>query len=111
MGPMQLEFFDSGKRIFEEGETGQKMYVVKEGVVELSVHGKLMVTIGKGGILGEMALIDNKPRSASARAKTDCELLPIDNVHFLSLVRQNPSFAIEVMKVLAERLRMMDELV
>ncbi len=110
MQPMEPEFFNSGRGIFQEGEPGHKMYVVKDGVVELCVHGKLVLTVRKGGIIGEMALIDNKPRSASARAKTDCELLPIDNARFISLVRQKPSFAIEVMKVLAERLRIMDEM-
>ena len=109
MDPLQPEHFVSGKNIFQEGNTGDKMYVVKEGEVELSVHGKIIASIGKGGILGEMALIDNKPRSATARAKTDCQLVPIDEERFLTLVHQKPSFALEVMKVLVERLRLMDQ--
>jgi CRP-like cAMP-binding protein len=63
----------------------------------------------KGGIFGEMSLIDDKPRSATARARTDCELVPIDEGRFLELVHQKPGFALEVMKVMAERLRSMDE--
>jgi CRP/FNR family cyclic AMP-dependent transcriptional regulator len=109
MGPQQPEHFVSGKNIFQEGTSGDKMYVVKEGEVELSVHGRPIASIGKGGIFGEMALIDSKPRSATACAKTDCELLPIDEERFLTLVHQKPSFALEVMKVLVERLRLMDE--
>ena len=109
MGALPAEFFRSGKRIFQEGESGGRMYVVRQGVVELSVRGKIIARVGKGGILGEMSLIDQKPRCASAQAKTDCELVPVDDKRFLCLVKQNPGFAIEVMKVLAERLRMMDE--
>jgi len=106
---MQPEHYASSQNIFKEGEPGNKMYVVKEGEVELSVHGKLVASIGKGGIFGEMALIDSKPRSATAIAKTDCDLGPIDEARFLELVHQKPSFALEVMKVLVERLRLMDE--
>ena len=106
---MQPEHYNAGQKIFEEGKPGTRMYVVKEGEVELSVRGKFVASIGKGGILGEMALIDNKPRSATAIAKTDCDLGPIDEERFLELVHQKPSFALEVMKVLVERLRLMDE--
>ncbi len=105
---MQPERHVTGTDIFKEGDSGDKMYVVKEGEVELSVNGKIIASVVKGGIFGEMALIDNKPRSATARAKTDCELGSIDEMRFLELVHQKPSFALEVMKVLVERLRLMD---
>src|SRR5881394_3023781 len=105
MKPARIE---SGTDIFKEGEAGDRMYVVGEGVVELSVRGKIIATVGKGGIFGEMALIDDKPRSATARAKTDCELATIDEARFFELIHDKPSFALEVMKVLVERLRTMD---
>ncbi len=108
MATLDAEFFRSGRNIFMEGDSGDRMYIVREGLVELSVHGKLIERVGKGGILGEMSLIDKKPRSASAKATTDCELVPVDDQQFLKLVQENPGFAIEVMKVLAERLRVMD---
>lgn len=106
---MQSEHFTAGSDIFKEGEQGNKMYIVKEGEVELLVRGKVIANVGKGGIIGEMALIDNKPRSATARAKTDCELGPINEHRFLELVHQKPIFALDVMRVLVERLRLMDE--
>lgn len=109
MHPLRPERFTVGADIFLEGEHGDRMYVVKEGEVELSVHGKAITTVAKGGIVGEMVLIDKKPRSATARAKTDCELVPIDEERFLALVHQNPGFALEVMRVLVDRLRLMDE--
>jgi CRP-like cAMP-binding protein len=109
MQPLRPEQFTEGTNIFREGEFGDRMYVVKEGEVELSVHGKVITAVAKGGIIGEMVLIDKKPRSATARAKTDCQLVPIDEERFLALVHQNPGFALEVMRVLVDRLRLMDE--
>ena len=104
-----IERFRSGKTIFQEGEAGTKMYVVKEGEVELLVHGKVIAELETGSIFGEMAIIDGKPRSATARAKTRCKLIPMNQEQFLGLVARNPGFSLEVMKVLADRLRLMDE--
>jgi len=104
-----FEAFAAGQPIFTEGQPGDVMYIVKEGQVDLSIHGKVVETLGPGGILGEMALIDRKPRSATAVARTDCKLVSINEGRFQFLVQQTPYFAIEVMRVLAHRLRHMDE--
>ena len=98
-----------GETIFQEGDPGTEMYVVKEGEVDLFLRGKILKSLKKGDIFGEMAIIDNSPRSATARARTDCELMVINQERFLTLVHQNPNFALEVMKVLAERLRLTNE--
>jgi len=103
-----LDTFPTGGLIFGEGEEGQTMYVVKDGEVDIVVRGKVVETVGPGGILGEMALIDKNPRSASAIAKTDCSLVSISEDRFKYLIRQNPFFALEVMRVMADRLRRMD---
>lgn len=100
--------FAAGQTIFSEGQPGDLMFVVKGGEVDVVVHGKVVETLGAGGILGEMALIDRNPRSATAVAKTDCDLVPINEGRFQFLVQQTPYFAIEVMRVLANRLRHMD---
>jgi len=100
--------FTAGQVIFTAGSPGDVMYVVKEGEVEVLVRGRVIETIGPGGILGEMALIDRNPRSASALAKTDCQLVPIDEARFTYLIQQTPYFALEVMRVMARRLRHMD---
>jgi CRP-like cAMP-binding protein len=68
-----------------------------------------METLSGGGVFGEMALIDGSPRSATVRAKTDCEVAPINEKTFLFLVHETPFFAIAVMRTLADRLRRMDE--
>lgn len=101
--------FWEGQVIFEEGHMGGSMYVVKKGTVELRVGGKPVENVEAGGILGEMALIEKKPRSATAVAKTDCELVEVDEQQFKYLVQQTPYFAIEVMRIMADRLREMDK--
>jgi CRP/FNR family cyclic AMP-dependent transcriptional regulator len=80
------------------------MYVVRSGNVEIERKGEVIETLSGGGIFGEMALIDGSPRSATARAKTACELAPISEKSFLFLVHETPFFAIAVMRTLAERL-------
>ncbi len=100
--------FTAGQVIFSAGDPGDVMYVVKDGEVDVVVHGNVVETIGPGGILGEMALIDGSPRSASAVAKTNCQLVPIDETRFKYLVQQTPYFAIEVMRAMARRLRHMN---
>jgi CRP/FNR family transcriptional regulator, cyclic AMP receptor protein len=100
--------FPAGHTIFEKGQPGDVMYVVIAGQVDVLIHDKIINSIEPGGILGEMALIDAEPRSATAVAKTDCKLVPINEKRFAFLVQQTPFFAIEVMRTMAERLRNKD---
>jgi len=102
------EAFSASQVIFQEGQPGNIMYAVTEGEVDILVHNKVLETVGPGGLLGEMALIDTKPRSATAIARTDCKLVPISEKRFAFLVQQTPHFALQVMRVMAERLRRMD---
>jgi CRP/FNR family transcriptional regulator, cyclic AMP receptor protein len=95
----------AGMLLFEEGQSGDKMFVVMSGVVDLRVAGKTIETVEKGGILGELALVDNEVRSATAVVVEDASLVPIERKRFLYLVQQMPYFAIHVMGVMAQRLR------
>jgi CRP-like cAMP-binding protein len=97
--------FVAGQVIFREGEPGDVMYAVLEGEVEIVVQGQVIDTTGPGGIVGEMALIDAGPRSATVRAKTVCKLVPVSQRRFTFLVQQTPFFALQVMQVMSERLR------
>lgn len=99
----------AGQAIFNEGDGGNAMYVVVEGEVDLLVKGRLVEHLGPGGVLGEMALLDNVPRSASAIAKTACRLVEINEKRFKFLVQQTPNFALQMMRVIADRLRRMDD--
>ena len=95
------------KVIMKEGEGGVFSYIVVEGRVAISIKSKVIDKIGPGGVFGEMALIDQSPRSATATAETDCELLSITRNDFLGLVKTNPAFAVALLKGLADRLRYM----
>lgn len=102
--------FERGQRIFTQGETGRTMYVVHEGEVELLVNGQLVETVVAGGVLGEMGLIDTSPRSATAVARTDCKLIPVNKQRFTLLVQHTPDFALQLMRIMAGRLRVMDRM-
>ena len=104
-----IEEFSDGETIFREDTPGDVMYVVLEGEVEIQVRGRSIYTAVAGEVVGEMALIDSKARSASAVALGQCRLAPVDQQEFLSTVQQVPSFALHIMRVLADRIRCMDE--
>lgn len=103
------ETFPAGTTVFQQGDAPTTMFVVKSGEVDLFINGLLVATLGEGEIFGEMALIDKSPRSADAVCKTDCELVPITESRFTFLVQQTPFFAIQVMRIIADRLRAMNE--
>jgi CRP/FNR family transcriptional regulator, cyclic AMP receptor protein len=100
-----------GHRFFGVGDPGDAMYVVIDGEVELELRGEALESVGHGGFFGEMALLDHKPRSACATAKTDCRVVQVDQRRFLYLIQNTPFFAIEVMTVMSDRLRHADDLI
>lgn len=101
-----FETFSAGETIFEQGDAGSSMYAVQTGEVDLILGDKVLETVGAPGFLGEMALIDDSPRSAKAVAKTDCTLVPISQERFKYLVSQEtPIFALQVMQTMVHRLR------
>ena len=106
----QYQSFTVGQAIFREGDLAEHMYIVADGEVDVMLGERVLETIHPGGILGELALIDDKPRSASAIAKTDCLLAPVNREHFLILVQRTPLFALQVMRAITERLRRANEL-
>jgi len=103
-----IKEFPAGTTIFKEGTPGDEMYIILDGDVEVSVRNETLLVLGAGDIVGEMALIDLRARSATAVAISDCRLVPLDEKRFLFMVQQTPFFSLHVMRVLAERLRHMD---
>ena len=97
-----------GQLLFRNGDAADVLYIVKSGELQIGDGNVVYETVGPGGIVGEMALIDSAPRSASVRAQTECEVVAIDQRRFLFMVQQTPFFAIRVMQVLAQRLRVMN---
>lgn len=97
--------FSAGETVFRQGEPGDVMYVITSGEVSITRDGKTVESLAPGDIFGEMALIDSRPRSGTATTLSEAELVPIDQEWFSFLIRKNPSFALHVMSLMAERLR------
>ena len=99
----------AGSTVFKEGETGDEMYGIVEGEIDLLVGDNVVRTLGPDDVFGEMALIDESTRSASAVARKDSVLAVINKNRFLFLVQETPMFALQVMSAMAERTRRDDE--
>jgi CRP/FNR family transcriptional regulator, cyclic AMP receptor protein len=100
--------FKQGDIIFKAGDPGDCMYAVVDGTVEIRIRGASVEQIAPGGVFGEMGLIDAQPRSADAVAATDCSLAVISEKRFLRLVEMMPQFALQMMRVITQRLRRQD---
>ena len=102
---IDAQSFKAGSVIFLEGDEARELFVIKSGQVRIQIGNRTVAELGADSIFGEMALIDNEPRSATAIALTDIELVAVSEKQFLFLVSQTPYFALKVMRVLAQRLR------
>lgn len=100
--------FKRGTALFREGEPGKEMYVLQSGRVAISKKvrdvEKVLAVLGPGEFFGEMAIISNKPRNASATVEEDARLLVIDPKTFEAMIRGNSEIAVRMIKKLAERL-------
>ena len=116
MADMQSQLFSRfGKKIppgtmlFHEGDKGEEMFIIQSGKIKISkrIRGveKTLATLEKGEFFGEMAILNDKPRSASAETLEDSEMLVIDRKTFDTLLRSNVEIAIRFIKRLADRLR------
>lgn len=99
----------AGKRLFEEGDSGNDMYLIASGEVELLVHvggeEKSIAKLEQGDFFGEMSLLDSLPRECTARAVGDCQLLRLDSATFDRIIREVPEIPVRMLRKLARRLR------
>ena len=100
--------YQPGEKVFVEGSPGTSMYVVLDGNIEIYVGGKSIEVAGRGSIIGEMALIDSIPRSATVVAQDYCVLAQVNRSGFITLMQKTPRFGLFVMRTLVTRLRNMD---
>lgn len=116
MSDMQTQLFSkfgekipAGTVLFQEGDRGEEMFIIQSGKIKISrrIRGveKTLATLGKGEFFGEMAILNDKPRSAAAETIEDCEMLVIDRKTFDALIRGNVEIAVRFIKRLADRLR------
>ncbi len=96
---------EAGAELMEQGRPGLECYVVVAGEAGVYVGGQWVAKIGPGEMVGEMALIDHKPRSATVKAVTPMKLLSLDAKRFRTLLDEMPKAAAAVMSKLSERLR------
>lgn len=97
-----------GEVIYREADAGDRMYGIVEGRVELRCDDVVVGELGPGDIFGERAIIDGAPRSRTAVAITDATVAAIDRHRFMFLVAETPTFALDVMHALAERIRILE---
>lgn len=97
--------YKAGETIFKVGDSGGEFFVIRSGTVSVRLGNRTLQSLGEGEIFGEMALVDQEPRSATAIAETDCELVPVGEKQFLFMASEAPFFALSVMRVLVQRLR------
>jgi CRP/FNR family cyclic AMP-dependent transcriptional regulator len=100
--PLKL---DPGQVIFSAGERGREMFIVRTGTVDLKIQDTVVETVEQGGVFGELALVDPAPRSASAIAGPDCTLVLVEPQSFNEILRRVPGLGLEIMRVMARRLR------
>ena len=98
-----------GSSIFQEGDSGKEMYVVSSGEVRIFISGRnrslTLSCLHRGDFFGEMAILEDQPRSASAEALTDIELVALSQSDFVFLVQQHPEIAMKVLGRFSHRLR------
>jgi CRP-like cAMP-binding protein len=102
-----------GAVLFREGDPGHEMYVVQSGRVNIAKHvgdvEKVLSSLGPGEFFGEMSILNNKPRSATAICAEDSRLLVVDAKTFEAMIRGNAEIAVRMIKKLADRLQETNE--
>jgi CRP-like cAMP-binding protein len=116
--PLFLRFgreFRAGDVLFREGETGEEMYVIQSGLVQVlkrvGADERPLATLGRGEFLGEMAILNGKPRTATAVVLEDAKCLVIDAKTLEAMITKNPEIALRLVKKLARRLDSADEMI
>jgi CRP/FNR family transcriptional regulator, cyclic AMP receptor protein len=99
---------EAGAELTDQGRPGQEAYVILEGTAAVVVNGTEIARVGPGEIVGEMALIDHRPRIATVTAVTPLKLLSFDATRFRRLLDEMPKAQVRVMEKLVERLRERD---
>ena len=100
--------YQAGASVMKEGQAGIYMYILKSGRVFIHIKDKVLEGVSPGGIFGEMALVDQSPRIASATADVYSELLAVDRASLMEAVRAQPAFAMVMLRAVVDRLRHMN---
>jgi CRP/FNR family transcriptional regulator, cyclic AMP receptor protein len=107
--PGEAKSVSAGTTIFRVDDPPDCMYSLVEGEVDIFVKDVLVDTIHAGGLFGEMAVIENDRRAATAVARTNVRLVALDQKQFQELVQKSPAFAMRLLRVLSDRVRRLNE--
>jgi CRP-like cAMP-binding protein len=105
MTPLDLK---AGKVLARQGEVGREFLILLEGQVEVARDGKIIAVRGPGDFIGEIALLDNRPRTATVTARTDVVVEVLNRGEFASLLAEAPELSAQVMATMARRLAALD---
>ena len=105
----------AGETIFHAGDLGDALYIVRDGEVELYIRDTtgqkiVLATVSKNELFGELSMLDSRPRSATALAVVDCELLLLDRDDLLLLFKKQPDAALNMLAAMSGMLRKVDRL-
>jgi CRP/FNR family transcriptional regulator, cyclic AMP receptor protein len=101
--------FSAGSIVFNKGDPGSCMYIVQSGLIEMVIGDKVIEICGPNEAIGFMSMVDDAPRSSTARVKETCELSLIDQRKFRFMVDEVPNFALYIMGAMARRIRGMSQ--
>ncbi|CAA7620223.1 cAMP-binding protein-catabolite gene activator and regulatory subunit of cAMP-dependent protein kinase [Magnetospirillum sp. LM-5] len=102
---LERKIFYAGQKVFNEGDQGDRAYLIQDGMVEISKHGLVLATLGKGELFGEMALVDDKPRMASAKAQTDLSVVIINRDTFREKLAKSDPFIRGLLNIFVRNIR------
>jgi CRP-like cAMP-binding protein len=99
----------AGEYVFREGDLGTEMFIIQEGEIhilkKIAGESRILTRLEKGDFFGEMAVLENVPRSADAFAARDSKLIPINGSRFDEMIRRNPEISVRIMRKYSRRLR------
>jgi len=106
------QVLEAGKTLFKEGDIGNTMYIIQKGKIKITKRigdvDKILTVLQKGDFFGEMAIITQAPRTATATAVDDCELLCFNREGFISMISKNSNIAMNIIEKLCLRLEKAD---
>jgi CRP-like cAMP-binding protein len=109
-----LVTYVDGQAIFAQGDQGEDMYIVQDGQVEIMLEARdgdvvSLATLERGDFFGEMAVIEGAPRTATARSKGGCKLLPLRGALFIEMLQRDPETTLRIMRKLCSRIRQLQD--
>jgi CRP-like cAMP-binding protein len=109
----EIQTFEDGEIVVQEGDETREMFVIKEGAIEVfrnvGGHEVRLAVLDRGNFFGEMSLLEGLPRSATARARGKTELVVLRPGTLLLRIRQDPTFAFELLQQMSHRVRQLND--